>query len=143
MILLRAENDELQKNLNLLVQVIEGLDYLGQKNLIHGDIKHTNILIKKRSSNEIAKISEFGIGNYVINCSLTQNVYIFRQSGGTPIFACLEFIDLKQKEKSDGYSFAIMAAFILFDIRDILKLLYHPTDVVKIQISKASNGMLF
>lgn len=51
-------------------------------------------------------------------------------------------MDVKQTEKSDGYSFAIMAAFLLFDIRDILKLLYHPTDIVKIQISKASNGML-
>ena len=49
-------------------------------------------------------------------------------------------MDVKQIDKSDAYSFSVMCALILFDIRKILNLLYHPTDVKTIKISRASKG---
>ena len=66
--------------------------------------------------------------------------FFSRKSGGTPIFCCPEFMDTKQIYKSDAYSFSIMCSLILFDIRKLLNLLYHPTDVKTIKISRASKG---
>ena len=60
----RAENDSLQTNLKILLQVIDGLQFIARKNHIHGDIKHANILIKHESEEIIAKISDFGLGKY-------------------------------------------------------------------------------
>ena len=56
-------------------QIVEGMDYLNKKNIIHRDLKFENILIK----NNVIKISDFGFAK-----PIGSKLAVFSEKCGTP-----------------------------------------------------------
>ena len=50
--------------LTLLADVAAGMDYLHQRNCVHGDLKPANVLLRKQQGapfGHVAKVSDFGL----------------------------------------------------------------------------------
>ncbi len=85
----------LQEAVSIVYDVAKGLGYAHSKNIIHGDVKISNILIK----NGIYKISDWGLSKLKIDESVTL-------SGATPSYAAPEQISQefgKADERTDIY----------------------------------------
>ncbi|MCU7549849.1 protein kinase [Chitinophagaceae bacterium LB-8] len=59
--------------LKLLIDVLQGLTYLHEHELIHRDIKPQNILIKNTSRGPVAKITDFGISKVADSSATTKS----------------------------------------------------------------------
>src|SRR5262249_36775849 len=82
---------------SLMLQALQGLAYLHNQNILHGDLKPENLLVTFTSSPNL-KIIDFSISHpHLIN------------TGGTPAFLPPEKI-LKEKidQRSDLYSLAVI-----------------------------------
>lgn len=53
--------------IQIMIDVIKGLEYLHNKSIIHGDIKSLNILLAEEGGSIIAKISDFGLSKIYTN----------------------------------------------------------------------------
>jgi eukaryotic-like serine/threonine-protein kinase len=85
----------LQEAVSIVYDVAKGLKYAHEKNIIHGDVKISNILIK----NGVNKISDWGLSKLKIGDSITL-------SGATPSYAAPEQISRefgKADERTDIY----------------------------------------
>ena len=85
----------LKDAVSIIYDVAKGLEYAHSKNIIHGDVKISNILIK----NGINKISDWGLSKLKIGDSITL-------SGATPSYAAPEQISQefgKADERTDIY----------------------------------------
>jgi len=85
----------LEEAISIIYQTAKGLEYAHSKNIIHGDIKVSNILIK----NGVYKISDWGLSKLKIAESVTL-------SGATPQYAAPEQISHefgKADERTDIY----------------------------------------
>ncbi|OHS94417.1 hypothetical protein TRFO_39384 [Tritrichomonas foetus] len=103
---------EEQKNLDkltptermiILIDIVQGMDYIHQKNIIHRDLKPHNILI---TDEKRAKIADFGLSrnlNLELSRSITKGV-------GTMDYMAPELLD----EKSYDYSVDVYSAGIIF-----------------------------
>jgi len=90
----------------VLVQMLEGLDYSHSRGVIHRDIKADNVLISEMG---IAKISDFGIAR-IERSHLTQAGEVM----GTPYYMAPEQFDGAQAdERSDIYSAAVIVYEVL------------------------------
>jgi eukaryotic-like serine/threonine-protein kinase len=90
----------------VLVQMLEALDYSHSRGVIHRDIKSDNVLI---SDMGIAKISDFGIAR-IERSHLTQAGEVM----GTPYYMAPEQFDGAQAdERSDIYSSAVIVYEVL------------------------------
>ncbi|XP_044006109.1 vascular endothelial growth factor receptor 2-like [Aphidius gifuensis] len=91
---------------NLLVwafQIAQGMKYLGQKNILHGDLAARNILLAK---NNVVKISSFGLAKNMEN----HDFYVKKDDAPLPI-KWLAIDSLKDEiftTQSDVWSFGIM-----------------------------------
>eukprot|EP00188_Purpureofilum_apyrenoidigerum_P000613 Plantae.Rhodophyta-Purpureofilum_apyrenoidigerum.ctg12775.p1 GENE.Plantae.Rhodophyta-Purpureofilum_apyrenoidigerum.ctg12775~~Plantae.Rhodophyta-Purpureofilum_apyrenoidigerum.ctg12775.p1 ORF type:complete len:443 (-),score=80.47 Plantae.Rhodophyta-Purpureofilum_apyrenoidigerum.ctg12775:100-1428(-) len=63
----------------IIASVIDGLKYLHNKQIIHRDIKPTNILLMKNEAPYDAKISDFGIARYVFNTAVDEELIKYRR----------------------------------------------------------------
>jgi len=85
----------IQEAISIVYDVAKGLQYAHNKNIIHGDVKISNILIK----NGVNKISDWGLSKSKIGDSVTL-------SGATPSYAAPEQISRefgKADERTDIY----------------------------------------
>jgi len=85
----------LQEAVSIVYEIAKGLEFAHNKNIIHGDVKLSNILIK----NGIYKISDWGLSKLKIDESVTL-------SGATPSYAAPEQISQefgKADERTDIY----------------------------------------
>jgi hypothetical protein len=85
----------LEEAISIVYDVARGLQYAHNKNIIHGDVKISNILIK----NGVYKISDWGLSKLKIGDSITL-------SGATPSYAAPEQISRefgKADERTDIY----------------------------------------
>ena len=85
----------------IMKQVLEGLNYLNNKKIVHRDIKPQNILLDK---NMDVKICDFGLCHEVLGNQL------LRTQCGSPLFAAPEVIEGKRYDgvKSDIWSLGIV-----------------------------------
>lgn len=85
----------LKEAISIVYQVAKGLQYAHNKNIIHGDVKTSNIMIK----NSVYKISDWGLSKLKIDGSVTI-------LGATPSYAAPEQISIefgKADERTDIY----------------------------------------
>ncbi|WP_321421912.1 serine/threonine-protein kinase [uncultured Methanobacterium sp.] len=102
---LKEEKMDLADSVNIIYDLAEGLRYAHSKNIIHGDIKPSNILMK----NNQAKISDWGLSKLKTDKSVTL-------SGFTPQYAAPEQISSeygKGDERTDIYQLGGVAYMLL------------------------------
>lgn len=84
---------------NYVVQILEGLEYLHLKGVVHCDLKAANILNNKDGT---AKLSDFGVSMQLNSSMLDQNT---KACVGTPNWMAPEIIELNgASTKSDIWS---------------------------------------
>ena len=102
----------LEETRTILFQVALALNYLWSKNIIHRDVKPTNILINTNDSNEIhAALADLGVSRKppkAETCTMT--------STGTPSWMAPEVHEAKPRygHSSDVFSFGLTLFFTYF-----------------------------
>ncbi len=98
----------LEKILKLTIDILSGLEYIHNCQVIHGDIKPENILLNLNSRGLVAKISDFGIAKFERE--------IIRGVGlggtGSPAYLAPECFYGKSSQASDLYAVGV----ILFEL---------------------------
>lgn len=90
-------------SLDILMQIVHGLDFAHQQKIIHRDIKPENILI---NSNNMVKITDFGLAVDIIENIQTKKYSVV----GTPAYMSPEqVIGEKLSSKSDLFSLGLTA----------------------------------
>lgn len=94
--------------LTLLGDVVSGVDYLHSKNIIHGDLKPDNVMLKMDSGAPIgvvAKITDFGLSTTLG----PQATHVSNYNSGTPFYVAPEVLSEGRATKaSDIYSFGVL-----------------------------------
>lgn len=110
---LRSEESSKSEYLDIWYQICLGVYYLHSKNIIHADLKPTNILLFIDSNGKIrVKITDFGMSKLYIGDKLTCKY-------GTPTFIAPEYyIDKEWDKKTDIWSLGLIL-YILFNDRNI------------------------
>lgn len=90
----------------VLVQMLEGLEYSHSRGVIHRDIKPGNVLVSEMG---VAKISDFGIARFD-----TSHLTLMGEVLGTPYYMAPEQLDgHTADERSDVYSAAVIVYEVL------------------------------
>ena len=104
--LLAGYRPELRNFPEILVQLLEGLEYSHSRGVIHRDIKPGNVLVSEMG---IAKISDFGIARFE-----TSHLTLMGEVLGTPYYMAPEQFDGQPAdERSDVYSAAVIVYEVL------------------------------
>jgi serine/threonine protein kinase len=80
---------DLDSILATLMDIASGMEYIHSKNVIHGDLKPENVLVKKDSNKSqgfISKIADFGLCTTIDS---TQT-HVSNFKGGTPFYTAPE-----------------------------------------------------
>lgn len=106
-----ANNIDYEKKIHISKQILDGLSYIHNNNIIHRDLKLQNIFI---SSDDQIKIGDFG---------LATNVYdINYDNVGTDGYIAPEVIQFNNYSfKSDLYSFGIILIDIFFNFKTYME----------------------
>jgi len=93
----------------IMKQILSGLVYLQEKQLMHRDLKPDNIMFKKKNSNDIC-IVDFGLATYETNVP-----YLFSRCG-TPGFVAPEIANIKDPNAKYSCLCDIFSAGIIFHL---------------------------
>ena len=106
---------------SLLVQTLDGLEFLHSQNIVHADMKPMNCLTKDDVHSPTIKLADFGLAySQVITTTQTQHSSIGK-GRGTDIYKGPESADPSAKWRTfanDLYSFAFSAVELLFPDRE-------------------------
>lgn len=104
--ILKRDKLVMERPLQILIGIAEGVNYLHSMNIIHRDIKPENILV---SEGEVAKIADFGLAMENKNNTVTT-----KSISGSPSYLAPEvIIEKTYSEVTDIYSFGITAYELL------------------------------
>ena len=134
----------------IMKQIITSLKFLHSLQIVHGDIKPSNYLLRRKTDNSIETVlTDFGISRSLAEIQITNdelnitnltdfedavknNTIKFKSRkienfrGGTPGFASPEQCIGKLSLKSDIYSFGRMLPFLMLPMETCLHLFYEP-----------------
>ncbi|HYW20995.1 MAG TPA: AAA domain-containing protein [Nodularia sp. (in: cyanobacteria)] len=100
---------DLKTQLDIFLQIIDGIRHAHSKNIIHRDIKPDNIKIVDRDEKPVAKVLDFGIA--IITTTILTNTI---RSYHTPLFSAPEQINLEGVSRdSDVYSLGMTFLYLL------------------------------
>lgn len=85
-------------------EILEGVNYLHKKNIVHWDLKPENLLF---TSNNVLKITDFGTSK-IFKSKKKMNT-----THGTPYYIAPEVIDQKYDEKCDIWSVGVILFIML------------------------------
>lgn len=103
----------LQEVLNLIIGVLDGLDYAHQRGIIHCDIKPENILLTLKSQGWHPKLSDFGIARRLpLAGKLSPSEKPSTFTGGSPAYMAPERFYGIYSSRSDVYAVGI----VLFEL---------------------------
>ena len=98
--------------LNIVADVLAGLDHAHSKGIIHCDIKPENILLTLQSHRWVAKLSDFGIARLSQELNSAQ-----LGDTGSPAYMAPERFDNQYSVQSDIYSVGVILFELLFGRR--------------------------
>ncbi|MEG3857565.1 AAA domain-containing protein [Microcoleus sp. herbarium12] len=100
---------DLKTQLDIFLQIIDGISHAHSKDIIHRDIKPDNIKIVDTGEKPVAKILDFGIA--IITTTILTNTI---RSYHTPLFSAPEQINLERVSRdSDIYSLGMTFLYLL------------------------------
>ncbi len=103
----------LQEALNLIIGILDGLDYAHQRGIIHCDIKPENILLTLKSQGWEPKLSDFGIARRLpLEGKLSHSERPSTFTGGSPAYMAPERFYGIYSPRSDVYAVGI----VLFEL---------------------------
>jgi serine/threonine protein kinase len=143
----REEIDE-KENERIMIQILEGLNYLNYHKIVHRDIKPSNIFIKNDLPNDYQsinpllkhsiKIGDFGLATTIINDINNDNLTLALKKSNyfvSDIYAPPEYLENYYYHDSDLYSLGL----ILFELYYL-----HKTDTEKyINLINLKNNNIF
>ena len=99
------QNLTLSNKTHILLQVAEGIVFLHSKDLIHGDLTASNILLAFTGKNTTAKISDFGVSRMIAPVQETSTIPI-----GTESYMPPEIYEdpPRLSPKVDSFSFGVL-----------------------------------
>jgi serine/threonine-protein kinase ULK/ATG1 len=93
--------------LDIIIQIIRGIKYLHDNNIVHRDIKPQNILL----DNNVIKICDFGFSTIY-----KSHMDMFNTICGTPLYMCPEVLNLQNYTiKSEIWSLGILLYIIIYN----------------------------
>lgn len=103
---------KLYKIFCLLENVAQGMEYIHNMALLHGDIKPQNIMVKRDRTQPwgyLAKMTDFGIAIVMTDSSGSKLSHVSNFGAGTPFYCAPEITYLGQASTaSDVYSFGVL-----------------------------------
>lgn len=100
---------DLKTQLDIFLQIIDGISHAHSKDIIHRDIKPDNIKVVDTGEKPVAKILDFGIA--IITTTILTNTI---RSYHTPLFSAPEQINLERVSRdSDIYSLGMTFLYLL------------------------------
>jgi len=104
----KAFNDELSRS--IFLQVVDGLKYMHEKNVIHRDLKPENILVKEklRTGDLQVKLSDFGHSKLIDGISVAATWGV-----GTPEYLAPEVRDARKAKKGYNHSVDLWSLGVL------------------------------
>jgi serine/threonine-protein kinase ULK/ATG1 len=108
-----------------LTQLKNALKYLYRNNIVHRDIKPTNILLKGKYPHDTLKLADFGFSRYFESekerddADNTQNTQEFMMTSfcGTPLYMAPELLcNRKYTNKADLWSFGVIMYEMLYGV---------------------------
>ena len=72
----------------VVYQILNGVEYLHSKNIVHRDLKLENILFSNRTSSAMVKIADFGLARFFADDSELRTIC------GSPLYVAPEILDI-------------------------------------------------
>lgn len=108
------QKSSLSEGLQLVCDILQGLEYIHSKGVVHRDLKPENILLKKESDSSIACISDFGISKWI---NFEPDFSSTKSDTGSPAYMAPEQFEGKYSYASDIYAVGIILFEVIVGVR--------------------------
>ena len=98
-----------KETLEIIIQIVKGIKYMHEKNIVHRDLNPNNIFIKKEEGKINVKIGDFGLSKNIRE----QEIKKMSTEDGVEIYMSPEQKKGKYMKKSDIYSLGIICYELL------------------------------
>lgn len=123
----------LRDSINYLIQSLEGLKFMHNKNLIHRDLKPGNILLHKRNNEYIIKLTDFGLSKLYKNAAGTVLTKVGDRKGSLLFMSPEQIQNTKDVDhRSDIYSLGVTFYYLMTTWMPFT----FPSNFVRIQLAK-------
>ncbi|CAH1117703.1 unnamed protein product [Phaedon cochleariae] len=115
--------------IQILTQLLKGLEYIHSKGIVHHDIKPSNIFIQIENNSILIQLGDFGLA-----CPLQSVKHSL--AFGTKLYSAPEQLAGKCNPKSDMYSLGIVLFELVENFRTDMERVHYLTDLRKGQIPR-------